>query len=473
MRLAFLFALSACGDNLVLPDAPGTRVVAQCSEGELATQLASMPNVTAVRSAPCGKYVGGTAQCFNITIAQPIDHDAAVGRTFGQQVWLAHRGCDRPTVVADWGYSQTLFFDDELAVLFDANTLWIEHRYQGASAPAPADWDWSALTIANGAADMHAVIDSFKHVYGGRWVSTGASKGGITATYHSYLYRDDLDGAVPYVAPASRGRIDPLYQWNFDTTFTQECAQRVRDAQIAALTTRREMMLAHLTSISGPGLEPTYLELMSASFDWAFWQYYGTRYCSQVPTAQTPDEAFWSFYSQFSGILNPSPAAEPISDGALEYEWLTEQGFALEIGAHVAPLLHDPYVKETMEEHFRDDFPDVTLPAYDGALTRSVRKWVGEHAENMLFIYGQYDPWSGGALDEPTRRTSARFFVPSANHGASISGLGLAEQKRALAIAAGFFGEPPQVSRMARAQQAASTRELLAQKLVHQLLFVR
>jgi len=473
MRLALLLLLAACGDNLDNADKTQPPVVARCSEAELPAELAAIPGVTSVRPAECGNYVTGTARCFNISLTQPIDHETP-GKTFTQQLWLAHRGCDRPMVVADWGYSQDLFFDDELSVLFDTNTLWIEHRYQGASVLATADWDWSALTIANGAADMHEAIDAFKHVYGGRWVSTGASKGGITATYHSYFYPHDLDGAVPYVAPASRSRIDPMYQWNLDTTFTQLCAQHIRDAQVAALTTRRPMMLARLTPITGAGWESTYLELMSYAFDWAFWQYYGVRYCNQVPTSASTDDAFWDFYSSFSGILDASPGDQEMSDGALDYEWLSEQGFALQVGAHIASLLADPYAKETMEDHFRESFPDVTLPPYDGSVTRSVRHWVTEYAENMLFIYGQYDPWSGGALDAPRRPSSARFFVPNATHGAAIAGLGRTEQAQALAIAARLFGEPARMSRMERALDATTTRsKLLEQKLAHQLLLVR
>src|SRR5947207_2192206 len=79
-----------------------------------------------------------------------------------------------------------------------------------------------------------------------RCVATGASKGGITAVYHRYLFPDDTDGVVPYVAPASRARIDELYQGYLDTTLTDTCAQRVRSAQTAALTTRRQMMLQHI-----------------------------------------------------------------------------------------------------------------------------------------------------------------------------------------------------------------------------------
>ena len=469
-RFALLCMLAACGDNLEPADTSEPAIVAHCSEAEIEQQLRAMPNVTSVRAANCGDYVVDGAHCFNIGITQPIDH-LAPDKTFTQQLWLAHRGCDRPMIVADWGYSQDFFFDDELSVMFNSNTLWIEHRYQGASTPAIADWDWSALTIENGANDMHAIIDSFKHVYGGRWISTGASKGGITATYHSFFFPHDLDGAVPYVAPASRDRIDALYQAYLEKTLTQDCAQRVRDAQVAAVTTRRAMMLAHLTSMVAAGWEPAYLELMTAYFDWGFWQYRGARYCNQVPGAASTDDEFWNFYSRYSGVFDAPPGDELMSNGALNYEWLTEQGFALQIGAHVRDLLQDPYATQTMEENFRRQFPLVALPIYDGSVTRSVRKWVRERAEHVLLIYGQFDPWSGGAMDEPERPTSARFFVPQANHGAQIGELALADRTRALELASTFFGEAPRTERMGRAAEAANARtEWLMRKLQRQLL---
>lgn len=47
----------------------------------------------------------------------------------------------------------------------------------------------------------------------------------------------------------------------------------MRDAQVAALTTRRSMMLGQLSAVA-PGQEALYLELIVSNFDWSFWQYY-------------------------------------------------------------------------------------------------------------------------------------------------------------------------------------------------------
>jgi hypothetical protein len=444
------------------PDQPEPPVAAVCDEAQVQTELAALPNITRVATASCGQYVATGAKCFKLSYRQPIS--ATNPKTFEQQLLLAHRGCERPMVVADWGYSSFGFFDDELATLFHANTLWIEHRYQGESIPASADWDWSALTIENGAADTHRIVESFKKMYGGNWVSTGASKGGITATYHHYLWPNDLDGSIPYVAPASRARIDDLYQGYISSHMTSACAQKLRDAMIAAVTTRKNAMIAKLTATVGAGYEEYYLQAMVAYVEWSFWQYYGNTSCPAVPTSTSTDDAFFSFLQQASGYPERLPAMDARSDGALSYEWLTEQGFAQQLSTTVSSYVTDPYVRQTMEQTFMEQYPGIALPAYNGRITSEVRTWARTSADNLLLIYGELDPWSGGAMDAPTKPTSGRYFVPGANHGAQIAELGTAERTAALALAAKYFGEQADVTAMPRAIIANKHRTELLER---------
>ncbi|MEO8703394.1 MAG: S28 family serine protease [Kofleriaceae bacterium] len=447
MRTCWLVVLvAACGDNGI-PNEPAPRppIPATCDEAALPATLAGIDGVTRAVETECGDYVTGPARCFEIGFDQPVDHQRPAKR-FTQRVFLIHRGCDNPNLVADWGYSQDLFYDDELSALYQTNSLWIEHRFQGESLPSPTDWDWTQLTIENGATDMHRVIEAFRTHYSSRFVSTGASKGGITATYHKFLFSDDVEGSIPYVAPASRARVDPEYQANLDTALPMPCAQRVRDAQVAALTTRRTMMLGHLTGEVAPGFEPLYLEFIAGSFDWAFWQYYGMAYCQNVPTTTTADTTFWQFFASFSGLMPEADQPrrdDQLSNGALSYEWLTEQGFALQRGAHVASLIVEPEAVATMEDNFRTQFPGVALLDYDGSLTAATRTWVRDEAEDLLLIYGQYDPWSGGAMEAPVKTSAARFYVPNATHGAQISELAFGDREAALAHASRMFGREP------------------------------
>jgi hypothetical protein len=470
-RWLLLSLVAACGDNFDAPiEEVETPAAPTCNEADLPNTLAALEGVTAATETPCGDFVVGTPRCFLVQFDQAIAHDRDDSKRFSQRLFLIHRGCDRANLVADWGYSNDDFFDDELGALYQTNSLWIEHRYQGESIPEAVDWDWTALTIKNGATDMHEVITAFRKHYGGRFVTTGASKGGITATYHKYFFSNDVDGSIPYVAPASRERIDPLYQAYLDTQLPSPCAQNVRNAQVAALTSRRPMMLAELGALA-PGFEALYLEYIVGSFDWAFWQYYGVSLCNRIPTDATPDESFWNFFASISGISNvagPATRDDEQSYGALYYEWLTEQGFALQVGAHVAPLIVEPEAKSTMEENFAAQFPGVPLPAYDGAVTANVRRWARNHADDLLLIYGQFDPWSGGAMEASIRPTSARFFVPGATHGAQITALEPADEIAALDHASRMFGHEPRASKREAAAAGAIRQTILDRHMLRE-----
>jgi len=462
MRSLVLLAwLVGCGDNLratpdagidatpdATPDAAIDAFLGSCVEADLPATLAALPGVTsATEIADCGPYVEGPARCFLIGFQQTPELE--------QRLWLTHRGCDRPTVIADWGYSWEFFYDDELATLYKTNSLWVEHRYQGTSLPAPENWDWTQLTIDNGAEDLHDIITAFRMHYAQRWVSTGASKGGITAIYHAYRYPDDLDGTIPYVAPGSRARIDTAYQDFLNTSLPSPCGQGIRDAQVAAVTTRRTMMISRLSQIA-PGSETLYLEYMVGYLDWAYWQYFGVEHCFAVPTATSTDDAFWDFIYTYSGFgaarRSPGIPDDFMSNGALSYEWLTEQGFALQLNAQIRPYLVEPIVLGTMEETFVAQFPDVTLPPYDGRVTAEARAWARDLAENMLLVYGAYDPWSGGSIDAPVQASSARFFVPDATHGAQITDMAPADVTAALAHATRMLGVAPVMQKPDRAK---------------------
>src|SRR5690606_652844 len=157
-------ATAGCGGNFEpgseeLED-PTPQITANCDAAQLDDLVGKLRHVTSAVPMSCGDWVDGASKCYLVTMAQPIDHAAPESsKTFPQHVYVMHRGCDRPTVVADWGYANQYFYDDELSLLFQANAIWMEHRYQGQSVPEPDDWDWTQLTIENGARDMHRVIE--------------------------------------------------------------------------------------------------------------------------------------------------------------------------------------------------------------------------------------------------------------------------------------------------------------------------
>ncbi|MFD7550904.1 S28 family serine protease [Streptomyces sp. NPDC059816] len=107
---------------------------------------------------------------------------------------------DRPTILFSTGYEVPLTARrTEPTVLLDGNQLGIEHRFFGASRPTVDDF--THLTIRQAADDHHRVVQLFRRIYPGAWISTGGSKGGMASVHHRRFHPHDVDGTVAYSAP--------------------------------------------------------------------------------------------------------------------------------------------------------------------------------------------------------------------------------------------------------------------------------
>ena len=164
---------------------------------------------------------------------------------FEQVINLWHRGYDRPTALHTSGYGVGGALT-EPTQLIDGNQLSVEHRFFNESTPASKDW--SKLTVWQAATDHHRIVAAFKKaLYGGRWVSTGGSKDGMTAVYHRRFYPSDVDATVAYVAANDVQNARDNY-----TEFIQRagndpaCNAALRTWQRTALS-RRSAMVAEAT----------------------------------------------------------------------------------------------------------------------------------------------------------------------------------------------------------------------------------
>jgi hypothetical protein len=176
-----LALLAGCGDN-IRPAPP-----------DLLAALQALPNVADATEQPTQ-----TSGYHYIVLhfRQPVDHQDPSSGTFLQEVSLLHRDLAAPLVVWTSGYWD-YYLDKtvELTHLLSANQISIEHRYFGESRPQPPDW--SKLTIDQMAADEHEIVSALRTLYTGAAISSGGSKGGMTAMFYRRFYPNDVDGTVP------------------------------------------------------------------------------------------------------------------------------------------------------------------------------------------------------------------------------------------------------------------------------------
>lgn len=433
--VAAVGALAACGDNIeVAPDAPSTL--------GLLAQLNALPGVRAEQHET-------EAEGFTyivLHVRQPVDHDNPSGPTFEQEVSLLHANTAAPLIVQTSGYWD--YYRDsavELTRMLSGNQISIEHRYFAESRPSPADW--TKLTIKQMASDEHAIIAALKTIYTGKYITTGGSKGGMTAIYHRRFFPDDVDGTVPYVAPISFGAPDNRYLAFLDTIGTPTCRQALRDLATEMLRDRRAVFEAKaLAQAQDPGDPHSYtriplrpaVESSIISLEWAFWQYYGANFCASVPTVTDTDDKLWQFLDLVSPVTDNDDDQIALFD-AYYYQAYFQLGY---------PDSSTPYLDAfTMftDADYAAALPTAE-PAYDGGLAmHDIDDWVKTQGNRLLFIYGQWDPWTGGKFELGQATDSLMLTKAAGTHGSSISRLSQTDRDAAFEKLAAWTGVTPQV----------------------------
>lgn len=416
---------------------------AQAAPPDIADQLRAIPGMTLVSEQQPPPVAG--YRFFKLTYRQPADHLNPQGATFEQRFQLLHKAVDRPMVLHTTGYNMPEnAFRSEPTRLLDANQISTEQRYFLPSRPDPTDW--TKLTIWQAATDHHRLIKALNPIYSAKWISTGASKGGMTSVYHRRFYPGDLAGVVAYVAPNDKvNREDGTYDRFFDIVGNSAaCRAALNNFQIAAFNNRTELVNRYEAFAAANGL--TFNQVFGsadAAFEfavldtrWAFWQFFGQSSCPSVPgPGASLDEIFqfidnvasWSFYTD-QGILPFEPyyfqAATQLGWPELKFKYLRD-------------LLRYP----GLYNEANSSLPAEVRSSHDSWPMIDIDHWVTKSSSQMLFVYGANDPWSAEAF-RPSPNDSYSYVAPGSNHGANISRLTPSDAAAATATLKRWAGLP-------------------------------
>ena len=389
-------------------------IVAACQTKtpDLYSQLSSLPNVS------IQKIEGDTTftEYYEMWFTQAIDHEKPELGTFKQRVLLGHHDLSKPMVVEIQGYNIWTEKAGELSKLLNANQLTIEHRYFKQSRPDSLQWD--KLTIKQAAADQHAVIQALKGIYKNKWVSTGISKGGQTTIYHRYFYPNDVDVSVPYVAPMNLTREDKRIHKHLETVGSKESRQKVKDFQIACFEKKTKLiqLLEKLATEKkwefSMGIEGA-LDLNILEYSFAFWQW-GNTSLKDIPTSNTNAEDL------FNHLVKTSPftffeSKDIVTQQPFFYQALTEIGM---YSYEVAPF--SKYINYEKDLTFDFTLPKGVDGKFNSKSMQDVNHWLQTDAENMLFIYGEYDTWSATQVDIKDNKKCKKFINPEGAHRTRI-----------------------------------------------------
>ncbi|MFE3152477.1 S28 family serine protease [Streptomyces sp. NPDC059218] len=408
---------------------------------DIKDRILAIPGMSLIEEKPYEGY-----RYFVLNYTQPIDHRHPSRGTFQQRITVLHKDTSRPTVFSTSGYNvSTSPGRAEPTRIIDGNQVSLEYRYFTPSRPAPADW--TKLDIRQAADDQHRVFTALKRIYPKKWLTTGASKGGMTATYYERFHPGDMDGVVAYVAPNDVvDKEDSAYDRFFENVGTKECRDRVNGVQREALVRReplekryREYAAANGYTFDTTGSLDKAYEAVVMDYVWAYWQYSLLSDCDTVPAdaESATDQAIWDSIDSISGFST-------YTDQSLERYTPYYYQAGTQLGS---PDIRQPWVGGLSRYGYQPPrtFVPRSIPMrFQPSVMRDIDNWVKHHAHRMLYVYGENDPWGAERFRVGAgSRDSYVMTEPGGNHGASVAGLAENDSAKATAAILRWAGVAP------------------------------
>ena len=365
-------------------------------------------------------------------VPQYVDHKDPSKGTFTQRVYVMHHDKEAPVVFVtegyNGGYAGIAWYKNELDKYLQSNEIVVEHRYFGQSTPDPLEWEY--LTVENAATDHHNVVELLKPYFNGKWVNTGISKGGQTAMYHRSYYPDDVVATVAYVCPLNFSVEERRCYEFLDAVGSEKCRQKIHDFQKMLLCNKEKYFPAFKREIDSSGLhfllgDTAGYELTALEYSFAFWQW-GNTPCDSIPGEDEDPEKVIKHLGSVAGL-----------------DWVTTEGIAglqpffyqalIEIGFYGYDHSEFPGCIEALDDQtFYFTCPEGEDCTYDPRPMEKVDNFVRHHGENMIFIYGEWDPWSAPGVQISGKTNSFKVVKPEGSHTTRIRNLPEDQRKKVL-----------------------------------------
>jgi len=367
-------------------------------------------------------------------IEQPVSHkDPSLGK-FRQRVFVMHAGLDRPTVLVTEGYGASYAgnpnYREEISRLFNTNIIFVEHRYFLESTPENKDWKY--LTAENSAFDLHNVTMIFREVYKKKWIATGISKGGQTALLYRAFFPDDVHITVPYVAPLCKGVEDGRHE-PFIANFAGTPDQRAKILAFQREVLKRRATLQPMFDsfcnekryeFNLP-LEEIY-DYSVLEFSFALWQWGSNT--DEIPALDADDKMIFAYWMKISSpdyFVKESPTTSFFIQAAKELGYY---------GYDTKPFEGLLKIKSSKGYLAKLFLPQDQKFKFSKKLSKKLEKFVATTTSKMIFIYGEYDPWSAVMVNEPKSSNIVVVNDPAGSHRARISTLPEESRQRVVSL---------------------------------------
>lgn len=411
-----------------------------CAGATLLEKLNCLPGVTAVEND--NPNLPSTLKQYVLYVTQPVDHFRPDGATFRHRALLTVRDEAGPVVLHTTGYNLFQYFSD-VSRHFQTNELELEHRFFETSTPDPLDY--STLNIMQSAWDSHRFVELLSPLFTGNWVNTGHSKGGMTALYHRRFFPCDVAASAPYVMPLSLGKKDPRYgPWLAQIGGPQyeNCRQTFVELDTALISRRAELAPLLQGTYRRVGNKENALWLLTGSSLWGMFQTGSQADPDQGCPAYEPLRGHPQFdeYVEQYAQYGQSFSDQYLEQGQLDsysYQTQNELGTPGSNRGHLAQFGIPPNLPDENELVFP---ANMALPEFEARAMPDVQRWLSRYGEHFFFLYGGWDPWTGGKIDTAGTRDTLLYVVPEASHGVSIDDLTGTEREEAYSKLEAWLG---------------------------------
>jgi len=373
---------------------------------------------------------------YEIKLIQPRDHENPEAGFFQQRMFLSHADFNKPMVLVTEGYTAGKNYVQELAEILGANELRVEYRYFGESKPDAIDWTF--LNNNQSSHDYHRIYSLFKSFYKKRWVSTGWSKGGQTSLIYRRHFPDDMTAIIAYDAPVNLALEEPRIDEFFEQVGDELCRHRLIVFQRSILRSKNDILPLYKTYCEEK--EYTFekitplkaFEYTVLEYPFSFWQYH-TLDCSMIPEERaTPQEMF----EHLKQVVSLSSYSDRAFNSTAMKQFATELGYYRYVTKNVIDLLNEG----------KDDYPNNAFGPGDADLTfdptfmEDINKWLMTQGNNIIYIYGESDPWSAPRLEYLGATNAKMFWVKNGNHYSFIRTLSETQQDELLQTLEDWLG---------------------------------
>ena len=368
-------------------------------------------------------------EAYEIKLIQPLDHQNPRSKKFAQRIYLSHIDFSKPVVFVTEGYTMPRNRISELCRILKANQIRVEHRFFGESKPDSMEWKY--LNVKQAASDYHRIVQLFKKIYKGKWISTGISKGGQTALFFRRFYPNDVDVTVVYVAPMNFAQEDPRIDRFIRNNGDEKCREKIKNYQIMLLKNRDKIIPLFADYAKKKkchfsiGFDVTF-EYGVLEYPFTFWQW-GNSSCDSIPQAgASPEELFRHF-------VKVIPFKSYYSDKSIKsfepafYQFFTELGY---YGYNYNPPEVKNFLKVLVHPTNASFAPKGVLLKFKPEVMKDINNWLQNYGNNIIYIYGGLDPWSATGVVLTGKTNALKIVKKNGNHRTRIRNLSKKDREK-------------------------------------------